>query len=367
MKLQAKFTLHFIFIVFITIVISLFLIHWNLQSQFNRFIRERNQEQRISPLNQLARLARETPEQRFSHAVSSSLLWAGVIDILLAVILAYFLSNFLLQRIFQLKSAMQQYIKDGQSKAVLHAGDDEVDDLAKIYNLLIEKIEREERIRKDFFVDMSHELRTPMTSIKGYLEGLIDHVFDPEKEKDIHKKTLHETDRMIRLVKEMTTLAKLESEPLKLAKESVALKKLTRDVVEMLLPASEQRNMKIEIYGEATAELDPYKFKQILINLLDNAIHYGQEGTSIFIEMGQEQDKIYWRIKNKTENIDPQNLEYFFERFYRADKSRTYDSKKPHLGIGLNIAKKIVEQHGGSITARIEGDDIIFEIFLALW
>ena len=379
MKLQAKFTLYFVLMVITTLMVSFYLIHWSFEVQFDRLIQEKNQQWRermredrsivdnpFDPIIGVPR-NRQTPENRFLSTVSSSLLIAAIIDILLAVIVAHFLSKFLLQRIYKLKSSMHDYMEDSVTKPVLHNavdGVDEVDELARIYNLLIEKIEKEKKVRNDFFIDMSHELRTPLTAIKGYLDGLIDKVFDPEKEQNIQKKTLDETNRMIRLVKEMTTLAKLEIGDIQLSKESTDIGALTNEVVETFLQETQKRHIKIEIHGSIQAEVDPYKFRQVIINLLDNALDYGKNGEIIVIAMGEENGRVYWRIQNAVEGVNPKDLEYFFERFYRADKSRSYDAKKPHLGIGLNIVKKIIEQHGGTIEAQMEEDKIIFDILL---
>ena len=367
MKLQAKFTIAFIVLVVFTTLVSFFLINWNLQSQFNRFIEERNQEQRgINPLStfSIPKSPRETPEQRFSRTVSESLWLAAGIDIGVAILLAFFMSGLLLQRIQRLKISMQQYMKDGTSKPVFHEGNDEVDDLAKMYNLLIQKIENEEKIRKDFFIDMSHELRTPLTSLKGYLEGLMDNVFEQGKEKDIHKKTLHETERMIHLVNEMTALAKLETGKPKLTLHSTNLRHLTDEVVDIMSAKIQDSQLKLDINGEAFADVDPYKFKQVFINLIDNALHYAKKPSTVTIEIGKTEKEVYWRIKNKTEGISPEQVSSFFERFYRGDKSRRYEAQKPHLGIGLNIVKKIIELHKGTILAQLDGNVIVFEVVL---
>ena len=396
MKLRAKLTLNFITVVLITIVVSFFLINRNVQNEFNHFIQLKNQqwleEHKPGNLNKppLANSRvpnqpnqnppidnpfdltpqgppgsnKQTLEQHFLQNMNNSFLWAGGIDLVFAIILAILLSNFLLRRIYRLKSSMTQYMKDGSGKAVAHDSNDEVDELANIYNALIEKIQNEEKIRKDFFIDMSHELRTPLTSIKGYLEGLLDKVFDPEKEKDIHQKTLHETDRMIHLIKEMTTLAKLETEKSALTLEETDLHALTEEVAEMISPQLEERGLKLKISGKADAEIDQYKFKQVIINLVDNAQQYAKKNSTIKIEIGKNGAAAFWRIKNQIEDPAPKNIDHFFERFYRGDKSRTYDSKKPHLGIGLNIVKKIIDQHKGKISAKMEGDEIVFEINL---
>ncbi len=374
MKLQAKFTITFILLVIVTTVISFLVINVNLQQQFEKFIRDKNRQweqthnPNMTPLENPFILPprpekEETPEQNFVRTAKNSLLFAGIIDISLAVILAYILSNFLLKRIYRLKSSMHQYMEDGTSRPVTHGEEDEIDELATIYNELIEKIQREEKVRKEFFIDMSHELRTPLTSVKGYLEGLIDKVFDAEKEKDIHQKALGETDRMIHLIKEMTILAKLESEKPKLTFKRINLRTLTEEVAEMLKPEFEKKGIRLTINGEAEAKIDDYKFRQVLINLTENALQY-TKGKTIDIEIGQKNGGAFWKIQNKTEGTHPEDVEQFFERFYRGDKSRVYEKQKPHLGIGLNIVKKIVEQHRGSITANLKNNVITFEIVL---
>lgn len=387
MKLQAKFTLNFILLVVLTIIISFFLINWSVEAQFQHFIEKKQQQweivqqiprfqgggmkknERITILlsnpfdKNLSPNSDDTPENAYLHTVSRSLFLAAVIDIVVAFILAYFLSNFLLRRIYGLKSAMSQYMLDGHSRPVIHGEEDEVDELARIYNSLIAKIEKEEQIRREFFVDMSHELRTPLTAVKGYLEGLSDKVFDPEKEQDVQKKALHETDRMIHLVKEMTTLAKLETEKESLPLEETDLRNLTDEIAEMLAPQLQEKHLAINIQGEITAPLNQNKMKQVLINLLNNAIQHGHHPGTVTIEMGQHNNQnIFWKISNPVQpHLASEQVQFFFERFYRGDKSRVYESKKPHLGIGLNIVKKIIEQHQGQITANLEDHHITFE------
>ncbi|MCC7432370.1 HAMP domain-containing histidine kinase [Candidatus Peregrinibacteria bacterium] len=374
MKLQFKFTLHFILLVLVTITASFFLINFSVQSQFDRFIEEKNQEWleisrrnpsiTIIPFRSISEKnkAIESPEEKYQKTVSKSLLLAGLMAVFLGIILAYLQSKFLLQKIYRLKSSMHRYMLDGTSKPVFHNRSDEIDDLANIYNHLIKKIEKEEKIRREFFTDMSHELRTPITSIKGYLEGLIDQVFDQDKEKDIYKKALSETNRMARLIKEMTTLAKLETEDAKLDKIATNIKELTQEVVETFITEADSKNIKINILGDIEANLDQNKFKQVIINLLENAIQYGKSDSNIEIEMNNDDQNYYWSIKNESKDINQETADFFFERFYRADKSRQHNNEKPHLGIGLNIVRKIIEQHQGKIEAKVENSQITFKL-----
>jgi signal transduction histidine kinase len=389
MKLQAKFTLSFISLVVIVVTMSFMFINQNTRTEFEKFIIEKSTETantKNQVLLEQARLQKEqiqspqkppiplalqrnlerisiapnSPEARFLEATGNSLLTAGLIGILLAIVIGFFMSKFLLRRVFQLQSAMNEYRHKGVSFKVNHGGEDEIDDLSNSYNHLIEKLGEQENIRKEFFTDMSHELRTPLTSVKGYLEGLTDGVFDPKKE--IFTKALGETDRMIHLVKELTTLAKMEAGDIPLKKTEVDLKKLTDEVVDDFKDRLSEKKMTIKVSGEAKIKADAHKFRQVIMNLLDNAVSHGDPGKEITITIGKEKDSSFWIIKNKATDLDHKQLEYVFERFYRADKSRKYDEKEPHLGIGLNIVKKILEAHKGSITAKMENGQAVFRV-----
>ncbi|MCC7197851.1 HAMP domain-containing histidine kinase [Candidatus Peregrinibacteria bacterium] len=389
MKLQAKLTLSFFLLILVVVVTSFLLLHWNFELHFNRFIDEKNQEWEQmqnggKPGNEgrgvknFFRTIRsndakifileneiETPEQKFLRTSIDSLIMAGMISMLIAAVLGFLLNKFLLRRIHGLQTSMHDYRDHNIVTSVSHGNEDEIDDLANIYNLLIQKIEKQENIRRDFFIDISHELRTPLTSIKGYLEGLDDKVFAPEKEKEIHQKIKRENERMIYLVKEMTSLAKLEAGQMSLNKKETDLHHLSDEVVEDFEAYLQERKLTVELTGMAKAHVDANKFKQVIINLLDNAITYSIEGSTIFIEMGKKDGQIFWFIKNSPSKKLTDEHELFFERFYRADKGRQYNKGKPHLGIGLNIVKKIIDQHKGNISVRRDGEQIVFEVTLA--
>ena len=389
MKLQAKLTLNFFLLIVVVVVTAFLLLHWNFELQFNRFIDEKNKEwqelqigdkpladmrgaknffRSIRPNDAKIFILEneiETPEQKFLRATIDALIMAGLISMLIAAVLGYLLNKFLLRRIHGLQTSMHDYRDRNVVTAVSHGDEDEIDDLANIYNLLIHKIEKQENIRRDFFIDISHELRTPLTSIKGYLEGLDDKVFAPEKEKEIHHKIKRENERMIYLVKEMTSLAKLETGHMILNKKETNLNDLSKEVVEDFEAYLEERKIKVEIHGSVKAFVDANKFKQVVINLLDNAITYSPEDSVIAIETGKKDDQIFWFMKNTPSKKLTDEHELFFERFYRADKGRQYNKEKPHLGIGLNIVKKIVDQHGGNISVRRDGDQVVFEVTFA--
>jgi two-component system, OmpR family, sensor histidine kinase BaeS len=417
MKLQAKFVISFISLVVVVVTMSFMFINFNTRSDFEKFIEEKRVEEMATlernvkikdpgtPPEERLRLQQEqkridqqkqreeeqlrsqqaslqgqgpaqrkanrvtinpdSPEFRFLDSTKNSLFTVGLIGIFLAIIVGYFMSKLLLRRIFHLQTAMNDYRQKGVSFKVSHGGRDEIDDLSNSYNHLIEKLGEQENIRKEFFTDMSHELRTPLTSVKGYLEGLADGVFEPKKE--VFDKALGETDRMIHLVKELTTLAKLEAGDIPLKLTEVDLRKLTGEVVEDFQARLAEKKTTVKITGDAKIKADHRKFRQVIVNLLDNALSHGDPGHEITITIGKEspgKDKSahFWEIKNKAAGLSRKHLEYIFERFYRADKSRKYDEKEPHLGIGLNIVKKIVEAHKGKITAKTDDGYAVFRV-----
>jgi len=375
MKLQTKFTLSTILIVLIVVTMTFFVISKRTSTDFEQFIIEKIEEekQKKPPKNQEnqppkdyneLKFASDSPEARFLETTKNSLLIVGIAGILIAVIVSFLVSRLFLRRIHSIQNAMHKYRNEGKSEPVAHNNTDEIDDMTAVYNLLIEQIAKQESIRKEYFIDTSHELKTPLTFIKSYSEGLIDQVFDKDKEADIYKKILNESNRMIHLIKEMTILAKLESEEISLNKEKIDIRKLTEDVADSLQKEFDDKAIKLEINGNTQAEIDKDKFTQVFLNLIDNAVQYSETKSSICIQISKKTSGFSWIIKNKPQDkIYPKNLEFIFERFYRGDKSRSYDKKRQNLGIGLNIVKKIVELHGGNVQAKLDEDGlVVFEI-----
>ena len=388
MKLQVKFTLGFVGLVLVCVGISSALINWDVQAGFRQFVAERrllqsgqlmpfppelpNGQTRSGILSGSGQYGRnppvprnrsvdwEAPENRFNATIQNALLISALFSVILAVILGYAISQWFLGRIRNLQMAMANYRENEIPHKIPNAGNDELDELIAVYNRMIERIAEQERIRKDFFVDMSHEIRTPITSIKGYLEGLLDGVFEPTNE--VLKKTLSETDRLGLLVKEMFALAKIESGQVELERENVDLREITAEILESSEKKQQAKELEITVQGKAKTIADRSKCKQILINLIHNAIAYAPAKTAVRIEMAEKKEGTVWRIRNRAPNVDADTVPQLFERFYRSDKSRAYSEKHPHLGIGLNIVRKLTELQGGTVRAEHDGTDITFEV-----
>ncbi len=206
-----------------------------------------------------------------------------------------------------------------------------------------------EKIKKDFVVNISHELRTPLTSIKGYLETIegLD-----ETQQNYLETALRNTDRLINIVKDLLLISEMESEEFKLKTEEVDIKELLMRTAKIFHQKIKQKKLKLEIDLQENlpkVKGDPFKLEQMLINLLDNAVKYTEEG-SIRISARRIGSKINLVIADTGIGISEKHLPRIFERFYVADKSRS--RQVGGTGLGLSIVKHIVHLHKGSV--RVE-------------
>ncbi|MBN1327179.1 MAG: GHKL domain-containing protein [Candidatus Cloacimonetes bacterium] len=210
----------------------------------------------------------------------------------------------------------------------------------------ITEFRRLETIKKDFILNVSHELRTPLTSIKGYLETIEYELKDEHKAYvEIIKRN---TDRLINIVKDLLTLSRLEHD-VSLQKEKVSLPYFLESMAKIFSHRLEAKNMDLKIEfkkDNMSIMADHYKFEQVFINLIDNALKHTEQG---FIRITVTQDDNYtvFEISDSGSGIEEKHLSRLFERFYVVDKSRS--RKMGGTGLGLSIVKHIVNLHNGTI------------------
>lgn len=198
----------------------------------------------------------------------------------------------------------------------------------------VTKIERLQRIRKEFLDDFSHEVRTPLAGLKSAAETLEHGGLTRENEQQLQHVMQRQIVRIERLVSDLSELNQIESGELVLQPHDVQLRDLLAEL-----------DFDTRIEGDAVAHIDPDRAQQIFVNLLDNARKHG--GSRITIELMTESDEAVVRVSDEGPGIPPQELERIFHRFYRVDRSRS----QPGTGLGLAIAKHLVVAHGGSIRA----------------
>lgn len=237
----------------------------------------------------------------------------------------------------------------------LEQGDqDELGQLALSFNRMAAKLEQVEGMRRQLIGDVTHELRTPLTSIKGSMEGLMDGVLPANEE--TYQQIYLEADRLQRLVDDLQELSRVEAKAYELRLKPTSVAHLIETAVVRLKWQYEEKNVLIEQdFAEniPPVQVDEDRMVQVLINLLGNALQYTPSGGKVSITASPKDREIQISIRDTGVGIAPEHLPHLFTRFYRADKSRSRAGGGS--GIGLTIAKHLVEAHGGRIWATSAG------------
>ena len=273
--------------------------------------------------------------------------------LLLAFIVTYWLTYRIVKPLRQMAAATRRFAQGDFSTRLSVSGKDEVAELADALNHMAVSLSSLETMRRNFIASVSHELKTPMTTITGFVDGILDGTIPPEKQGHYMKIVSDEVKRLSRLVRSMLDLSRIDAGELKLSRGRVNLTELVGSV----LVSSEQRidQKHLRITGMEDCEDyvllgDHDLMGQVLYNLLDNAIKFTNEGGEIRISLSREPGRIGCAIRNTGDGIPPEEMPQIFERFYKSDRSRSLD--KNGMGLGLYIVKTVINLHQGEITVR---------------
>ncbi len=287
-------------------------------------------------------------------ALNRALMLAGIAAGLVAVLVSWYVSRRIVGPIRQLVRA-SHYIAAGHYRERL-PGDqnDEIGELTRSFNRMAESLAETETMRQQLIADVSHELKTPLASIKGYMEGLQDGIIPatPETYQLVHR----EADRLQRLVSDLQELSRAEASQLHMEIRPGDAVELVRLSAASLHPqyAEKAIALEIDLPAEALAvRADFDRIRQVLVNLLGNALQYTPPGGCVAVRLVCAGGMAQVSVKDSGVGLQPSDLERIFQRFYRVDKSRTRASGGS--GIGLTIARYIVEAHGGRIWAESAG------------
>lgn len=299
----------------------------------------------------------------FLDIVNKIILGIGVLLILASTIMGFIISRSITRPINKLM-IKAKYISKGEYDKKIEINTDilEINDLINSINNLSQSIKEQENIRKRLTGDISHELKTPLTNIQSHLEAMIDGIWEPTEERLLSVK--EEAERLSSLVSDMQKLNKYDESSIKLKKDNVNISDIICFVIFQFSNLAKSKNIKIE-YEKKNINLycDKDKITQALVNILSNAIRYSNEGSTIFIEEKLKDNKVIISIEDQGIGISEEDLKYVFERFYRADKSRTRATGG--TGIGLTIVKSIVSSHGGEVKLESKlGEGSKFNIIL---
>jgi two-component system sensor histidine kinase BaeS len=292
--------------------------------------------------------------ENFRAAVTEALTFATLAAFLAAVLVSLFVSRQVVAPVRAMMSASQRIAEGNYTERVHVSGNlskgeqDELAQLALSFNQMAAKLQQTENMRRQLIGDVAHELRTPLSAIKGSMEGLIDGVLpaDAETYQTIHR----EADRLQRLVNDLQELSRVESGAFDLDRQSVKVSDLVDSAVARLGKQFEEKDVTLETEvpsGLPQVFVDKDRIDQVLLNLVGNALQYTPSGGKVTISARAQDGEIHIAVADTGIGIPPEHLPHLFTRFYRVDKSRSRAGGGS--GIGLTIARHLVEAHGGRI------------------
>ena len=266
---------------------------------------------------------------------------------------------------YQLTKPLQQMAKAAKSFGngdfsirVNVTSEDEVGELARAFNSMADKLAASEGMRRAFVANVSHELKTPMTTIAGFIDGILDGTIPPEREKYYLNIVTVEIKRLSRLVTSMLALSRIDSGELKM---STASFDISATVLNTFLTFEQKLDeRKINVIGlednqPLFIEGDPDMIHQVVYNLVENAAKFTNVGGDITVSVEDKGTDALVTITNTGAGIPSDQIGFIFDRFYKTDKSRSHD--KNGMGLGLYLVKTIIQLHGGEITAEsVEGE-----------
>ncbi len=296
----------------------------------------------------------QTTEQAFRTAMLQALWLSTSAAVLAAVAVSVLVSARIVTPLQRLLAASRRVAAGQYSERVPVEGRDELAALAAQFNTMAEELETAERRRVALIGDVAHELRTPLATIEGYTEGLLDGVVAPTTETWalVHD----EVRRLRRLVQDLQDLSRAEARQLSLHPQPVAPGDLVAQAIERMGGQFTDQGLHLTYTPAGPLPLvqaDPDRIIQVLINLLGNAVRYTPAGGTVRVEVAAEPDGVTFRVTDTGIGIAPDQLPHLFERFYRVDRARS--RALGGSGVGLTIAKALVEAHGGRMWAASPG------------
>ncbi|HHW24902.1 MAG TPA: HAMP domain-containing sensor histidine kinase [Bacillota bacterium] len=292
----------------------------------------------------------------------------GSLWVMLAALIAvYFISEKIIGPLKEMSKAAKSFAQGQFDVRVPVVGHDEVAELAVAFNNMAASLERLEDTRRTFLANVSHDLRTPMTSIGGFIDGILDGTIPPEKHTEYLQRCSNEVKRLSRLVQSLLDITRIQAGERKFNKTSFDICEMAREIIISFEKRIEAKNLDVEFECESDKMLayaDRDAIYQVLYNICDNAVKFSREGGKFRIRITTKDKKINVSVYNEGQGIPEEDLAMVFDRFYKSDKSRGLD--KTGAGLGLYIAKTIMDAHGEEIKVRsVWGKDCEFIFTLA--
>lgn len=301
-------------------------------------------------------LAMPMPEiNRYKYHIFRITISAITTAIIVAMVISYIYSRKASKPIMDLNNAAKAVANGNFDVKVSTDGDSEMAELSSNFNAMVESLKSLEDMRSSFIANVSHELRTPMTTISGFVEGIMDGTIPPEKQDTYLKIVLDETKRLARLVTELLQLARIDAGTMQLNIRGFDINELIRITILKFESRINEKALDIDIDFENENEpvlADKDTVQRVVTNLFDNAIKFNYQNGYIKIAVKRHNGKIEISIENSGIGIEPDELLHIWERFYKTDKSRSYDKKG--MGLGLYLVQGIIAAHDEKIWVESE-------------
>jgi signal transduction histidine kinase len=249
--------------------------------------------------------------------------------------------------------AAAQAVSQGDlaARVPVQAQKDDLSALSEHFNRMADELERADKQRRNMLADIAHELRTPITILRGRLEGILDGVYPPD---EAHiAPALEETYLLERLVEDLRLLALAEANQLRFETKPIRISELAETIVGLFSAQAGEKEVRLHLDAEPNLPevmVDPQRFQQVIGNLIDNALRYTPEGSSIELRVKQIYHSVELTVSDEGQGIPEEELAHVFDRFWRGEKSRARSTGG--AGLGLSIARQLVEAQGGKISAR---------------
>ncbi|MGG1574160.1 sensor histidine kinase [Fictibacillus sp. NRS-1165] len=334
--LHARLTIVFILAATSILLISSLIVMLEVHHHFKMFQIDAPEFRAITPLT-----------IHFERAVIGSILWTSLGVFVLVCVLSYIVANRLSRPLIQMRMAAEKMAKGDLDVRVNNQGNDELNELGQSLNELAALLKNQEAVRKNMTSDIAHELRTPLATLKSHLEAIEDGIFEATPDR-MHS-FREEIERLILLVQDLEQLTTFEAPDFILEKKQEELDLVILQSISTLKQSFDQKGVDVKYSDSVRINLwlDKKRMVQLFINLLTNALKFTPSGGNVIITSQKEPDTVFITIKDTGIGIPEEDVKKVFERFYRSEKSR--NRQFGGSGIGLTIAKQLVEAHGGTI------------------
>ncbi|PYG86833.1 signal transduction histidine kinase [Ruminiclostridium sufflavum DSM 19573] len=288
--------------------------------------------------------------QRLQFSVFRLFMISGGLAILIAILLVYVFSVKFTRPLKQINQAAKKIAGGEFSNRLVVNSKDEIGQLADSFNHMLDDLQELEEMRRGFIANVSHELRTPMTSIRGFVEGILDGTIPPDRQRNYLFIVKDEAIRLSRLVSDLLDLAKMEAGEMNLNIKQFNINELIRICVIKLETLITSKNLEIEAnfaIDNLFVTADKDSIERVIINLLHNAVKFSNENGKIILETVKNKEKVLISVQDTGIGISEEDIKRIWDRFYKTDKSRGKD--KTGTGLGLAIVKNIINEHNQDI------------------